>query len=230
MNKYYLRELIKEVILLESIGGERLAALINKGSQVISATLYDAARLEATVADPSFEGLGSYSFEVAMINDIMKGVIKIVEPFKLVGQCYDAWQVVSARGAGYGREIYGLAYALSPSRRLVSDRIYVSEDAIDGWRKASSKRKALPLDDYKHEHDDPNEYHTEDPYDDCKVYRGAGMEHLNFAYEANGSEDALLASLTASHARAMARVDPQFMEEFESRIFNNFNRAFLDRE
>ncbi len=163
---------------------------------------------------------------------IMKGVITIIAPLpKTSGECYGAWQVVMAKGEGYGREIYGLAYAMSPTGRLISDRIYVSDDAIDGWKRAASKRRALPLDDFNHDHKNPDEYHTPDPEDDCKVYRSKEKEHLNFAYEANGSEGALLAAFTANHGATMSRAqealkDPQFTADFESRMKSYFITMF----
>jgi hypothetical protein len=108
-------------------------------------------------------------------------------------------------------------------------------DAIDGWKNAASKRKALPLDNLWHIHKTPESYHTDDPQDDCRTYSQwpgeKDINHLNFAYEANGSEGAILSSLTANHATTLERAqgavgDPSFAGAFETKIKKFFSVRF----
>jgi hypothetical protein len=234
-NMGQLRGLIREILLRESSGGESLAAFIDESGSYINITLYDGNALVDVVSSPEFEGINSPSFERVAMKQVMKGVIKIVAPSKNSGPCYGAWQVVKANGEGYGRELYGLAYAMSPSGKLISDREQVSDDAIDGWKNAASKRKALPLDNLWHIHKTPESYHTDDPQDDCRTYSQwpgeKDINHLNFAYEANGSEGAILASLTANHATTLERAqgavgDPSFAGAFETKIKKFFSIRF----
>ena len=104
--------------------------------------------------------------------------------------CWDAFEVNESAGPGYGKILYGLAFAMSPSGRIMSDRNMVSKAARAGWAKASQSRTALQFDDVG----DPK---TSSKEDDCEVYTGKKGEILNVALEEQGWERAMLDKLVS---------------------------------
>lgn len=61
--------------------------------------------------------------------------------------CGDIWSVKGAWAGknGYGRYIYDLAYFLSPSHKLMADRLGLSSNAIAGWMKLAQKDEGHEL-------------------------------------------------------------------------------------
>jgi hypothetical protein len=100
--------------------------------------------------------------------------------------------------AGPGKLMYGLAYALSPSGLLISDRESMTSDAVSAWKGMAGKgtrgKKKL---------DNVAEPETPEPEDDCKV---RPEEFLNYAYKAEGWEQETLRSLQDEHERLAKRV------------------------
>lgn len=129
---------------------------------------------------------------------ILKGFIEIKKPDdRDTGECYGAAIVSLAAGPGYGKEIYGIGYALSPNGLLAPDRSMVSQEATTAWKSVANKgRKRQPFDDWKLKNTPPTN-------DDCKLHSDPEKEHLNYAYEAEGWEKGLLKYLEAQHDAVM---------------------------
>jgi hypothetical protein len=158
------------------------------------------------------------------VNHIIKGFIEVGKPKPMRGNCNDAWQVYAAAGPGFGKIVYGVGYALSPTGKLIPDRGSVSDSAEAAWEKVSaSSRKRKRLDDQRHQHDRVgNEYHTDDPSDDCKVlldFQGKDRQFLNYSYESEGWEKGLLSQLQANHESVISALNPEILEVSELEKF-----------
>lgn len=108
--------------------------------------------------------------------------------------CWDGWEVKRSAGPGYGRVLYGLGYAMSPSGRLFPDRFSLSSSAKKVWARAAKERKALPMDD-EHKPKTPSEE------DDCSVYGGEAA--IDSVYESQGWERGMLKQLVTSGEAAI---------------------------
>ena len=95
---------------------------------------------------------------------LVKGTIDIEKPSK---SCNGAWEVKASavKMPGLGKDIYDLAYAMSPTHSLISDRNDISAKAINGWLKFSKNNSGKKLDDI-------NNPQNSDPNDDCFVWKG----------------------------------------------------------
>jgi hypothetical protein len=156
------------------------------------------------------------------VEDAVRGIIQI----KASDQpCWGAWEVVGSAapgGADMARTVYGLAYAMSPSGIVMSDRISASRPAKAAWARVREKgeRQALPFDDARN----PK---TPEPKDDCDLYRGKSGKTepdknpaLQNAYMSMGWEKGMLNYLVASHdafSNELAREDkrlPRALEKY----------------
>ena len=131
--------------------------------------------------------------EVARADALVEAdaIVSFVEIRKAKQPCLDAWTIYSA--AGDGKFTYGTAFAMTPTGKLVPDRMSVSPSARAAWTKQLKKgRKNQPLDDYKHPVTPPEE-------DDCMLQDPHyGMDErgpLDRAYEASGWEKEMLDKL-----------------------------------
>ena len=182
-----LRRIIREA----SEVGKDLAALVDETSNGFKATVYDPVRLEDLVLDSP----GILSDGPSALKGCIVGRVQVVEP---EAPCWGAMKVASI--AGPGKLMYGLAYALSPSGLLISDRDPASMTAqsISAWRSMAAKsgRGRKKLDNIA----DPQ---TPEPEDDCDI---RPEEFLNYAYESEGWEGETLRSLRAEHERLVKRL------------------------
>lgn len=141
-------------------------------------------------------------------DEVMLGIIAIVPPDF---PCNDAWQIAQSavKHRGDGGIIYDVAFAMSPTGKLIPDRYSVSPSAKDGWKQQRDRRSA-PLDNVgahvsavnptvKREHP----FHTADPSDDCEVYDKENEWYLDRSYEARGHEAGILSHLKAEHDRVL---------------------------
>lgn len=144
--------------------------------------------------------------------------------------CWEAWEVIGSAGPGgadIARTVYGLAYAMSPSGVVMSDRGSLSAAAKASWARvaASGAREALPLDDISL----PREQRRTPDFDgdDCSMYRGKSRgsapeknPYLQYAYKAQGWERGMMNFLTAAHddfKKELARIDsklPGILEKY----------------
>ena len=94
---------------------------------------------------------------------------------------------------------------MTPNGLLVPDRSSVKPKARNAWKKvAASGRGRVRLDDRNHQHsEEGNEYHTDDPSDDCRLHQDPEDPQLDYAYQSDGSESALLSTLTKNHEDMM---------------------------
>jgi hypothetical protein len=230
-------ELILKRILAESaaLQTEGLAICSGRGfnaPDTIFATLYDPALLKKKFSENVKPAEEKYNFfkemsrlEEIFSNETIKGYIVIKDAAKFYGPCNGAWSVAFSAGKGYGRTLYGAAYALSPSKILMSDRLDVSSSAKTGWKKAyDSGRKKKALDSKKPPHKTPD-----DPSDDCILYNEKGLEFLDYTYEAEGWEEGLLNTLISEHESNISeliRVSGMERKELE-RNLENYGMEFF---
>jgi hypothetical protein len=182
-----LRRIIREVAVV----GQDLAVFVDVASNGFKATVYDPVVLEDLVLDsPEILSGGPTALKGCVV-----GRVQIVKP---EAPCWGAMKVASI--AGPGKLMYGLAYALSPSGLLISDREpnAMTTQSISAWRKMAmgSSRGRKKLDNIV----DPQ---TPEPEDDCDV---RPEEFLNYAYAAEGWEGEKLRSLQAEHERLVKRL------------------------
>jgi len=214
------------------------ALIARRESGAITAVIYDQNRLIDNI-----EALGRDVFTESnetvlqfLLDGIFLGIIQIKKP---QSPCNGAWEVSASVGPSklLARNVYGLAYALSPSGSIIADRSSVSGDALNAWRSIYSSKsspeggKKTPsgrvirgrkrLDDLGHQHDiEGNEYHTDDPADDCKIYKDEAA--LNWSYEAEGWEYGMLQFLERNHELTM-----KDLSKFSSSFSFNFDEAIF---
>ena len=214
-----LRRLIRESLETSGTSGapkEDLAAFRAVGRpSSIKLVIYDAAALTSPQAELKLAS-GSKVFQ-DFVRTTARGIVWIHDPnYGMLkrGPCRGAWEVITSYYPGKGELLYKLAFALSPTGLLMSDRAEVSRGAQSRWRKISDTHSGLPLDDM--EHPPGHDNHTDDPEDDCVVLSGDGMKYLNYAYKADGTEGALLKTLEDRHAEVLEHptfADIDFMSE-----------------
>jgi hypothetical protein len=145
---------------------------------------------------------------MSLCDNVIKGMIDVGPWRGRGGRCNGAWMVYRSAGPDMGKVVYSVGYALSPTGRLMSDRISVTPEASAAWASVARKPeyKKLPLDDEDAHgeggtstYDHPN--HTEDPIDDCTMYNPEpdgspeDFPHLQNAYQGTGDEETLLSLL-----------------------------------
>lgn len=180
-----LRRIIREAAEL----GRDLAVVVKSTSGGIKATVYDPVVFEDLVLDsPDVLSAGPQALMGCIV-----GRVRVTEP---ENPCWDAMMIASI--AGPGKLMYGLAYALSPSGLLISDRDSMTADAVSAWGNMSAKssRGKKKLDDVT----DPK---TPEPEDDCAL---RPEEFLNYAYESEGWERGVLSSMQAEHEQLVKRL------------------------
>jgi hypothetical protein len=167
--KTYIKSVLRENAI--AVSNDELAAFISDDygedeEGIISAIIYHPMaileNLETLVSMTNYVEISNW-----LANNCVKGFIEILESAKDagLGPCYDSAVVNRSAGPGYGKVVYGVGYALSPSGKLAPDRENVSNKAKESWGKAfASSRERVQLDDFIHDHGEPgNEYHTDDP-------------------------------------------------------------------
>ena len=209
--KSIIVERVFERLLKESEGGAgNSAALVQDLGDLKRAIIYDKGLLlrDIEYVKQSLEKRGM-EFLIPFFHDIMLAFIEITPPESAGGQsygpCAGAWMVSAVAGPGFGKSIYGLGYAMTPNGLLVPDRSSVKPKARNAWKKvAASGRGRVRLDDRNHQHsEEGNEYHTDDPSDDCRLHQDPEDPQLDYAYQSDGSESALLSTLTKNHEDMM---------------------------
>ena len=180
-----LRRLIREAAGI----GDDLAAVVDEGSNGFKATVYDPVALE----DLALDSPSVFSDGPTALKSCIVGRVHVVSPD---APCLGAMKVASI--AGPGKLMYGLAYALSPSGLLISDRESMTPVAVDAWKRMAAKggRGRRQLDNIS----DPQTPPTDD---DCEL---RPEEFLNYAYELEGWEKETLRSLQSEHERLVKRL------------------------
>lgn len=131
-------------LLREAAENRELAAYVSASDEEKRhAVVYDPFTFARELAaDASEERVFNAAWEA------VRGYIMITKPDE---PCGGAWQVSEVWGPGYGSEVYGLGYVMSPSGILMPDRFAVSKRAAGAWERASQFLTRIPLDDcYKH--------------------------------------------------------------------------------
>lgn len=132
------------------------------------------------------------------LNEVIVGMVSIRNT---KDPCWGAKQI--AFSAGPGKLVYGMAYALSPNGRLISDRGPMSDSAIAAWKNMSVQgtRSRLELDNVKL----PKEQRkTPDlPDDDCRF---RDEDFLNYAYESEDWEKPMFETMVDNHKGLIAEI------------------------
>lgn len=221
--KEYIRQLIRE----SSDDEDYLAAVVWLEGPRRNAVIYDTRMLERVPKllhriEKDWNGLRQ-----SLCDNVIKGMIDVGPAGG--GACNGAWMVYRSAGPQSGKMVYSVGYALSPTGRLMSDRLSVSDSASGAWKKVYGKPeyKKLSLDDEDaHDPDGTVKYdhphHTDDTSDDCAMYRGKdGSEppekypHLQYAYEGTGEEQALLSMFRLNNENILKELFPGREEEVE---------------
>jgi hypothetical protein len=240
--RHYLKLLIREEISLlrESLGfSEGLAVKIRNIGALKQAIIYDAQGLMDNIEkleELRRSGVGTPLIRKYISDTFVKGFIEVGPPRGVglsAGPCNGAWMVYRSAGPGYGKIVYGVGFALSPTGRLIPDRLSVSDSAKVGWDKQfTGGRGRLPLDDIDAHRNGgsirPHPNHTDDPSDDCIVFKDLSYEddgasydndqQLNYSYDAVGWEVAELEKMMAQHDSLMSQMKIDFAGFIESLI------------
>lgn len=107
--------------------------------------------------------------------------------------CLGAYKIAAI--VGPGKLAYGMAYALSPSGLIISDRSSMTPKAMSAWKNMTSKMKPGSRDVYALDNIEAPK--TKTKKDDCTFW--AGEDHLNAAYGGEGGEVAELAAMERRH-------------------------------
>jgi hypothetical protein len=217
-----LRQYIRQIILESQENVPTLGAFVYKHKDEICGVIYDVTvardNVEKIMNANSTEELNSF-----MIDQVIKGYV-VVGP-QILSRCDDSWMVYKSAGPGYGREVYGLGYSLSPTGKLSPDRESVSRSAQFGWAAQVGKRPSTQFDDMSHSHDMPgNEYHTDDTADDCQVYQHGDdeifvpPEVLNRSYERVAQDSTLAKTMTMNHETFMKELPKPVYTEFTNML------------
>lgn len=152
----------------------------------------------------------------AVARDVLaqeKLFVKSVVGFASVGQygrgdCNNAWMVELMAGKGFGKILYGCCYAAAHPNDLIADRMSVTSDASQAWKKAfNSGRPKKQLDTRPGE---KMQITPDDPTDDCDLHvpsdedcKGRDRPWLNYSYSAMGWEVPLLKNLETTHKETL---------------------------
>jgi len=203
-----LRGYIREV-LREAFEGADLphgaAVYVIEDAKVVDIIVYNTELFQNILDKKAVElGLPEAAAMAAGTPGVVFAYIQIRPPWNDYGTCNGAWYVSMSAGRGYGKMLYGLAYAATPNGLLMPDRDSVSDDAFKGWTKASRSRRGISFDDV-------NNPKTPDPGDDCRLHKkggdgdcgGRNPEVLNSAYPSQGWEKGVLEAGKAAHEAFM---------------------------
>lgn len=192
----YLR-LLKES-LNQNIDGYGANTVINPFE--IRTVVYDVPSVEDIILS---QGPINHKFSYReLANMFLPYIISYTSIKKAGDPCWGAYQINEI--AGPGKLAYAMAYATSPSGRLISDRKLMTNKAINAWKNMASKpetekqpqRKRFPLD---------NKEHPQTPAveDDCEFRE---EDFLNYAYESQDWEKPLYDRLKAEHGDFITRL------------------------
>ena len=193
----YLRQFIREALLLGEGADEDLAALYEDASDwgMKAITVYSPARL---LADPGNPAAAVVGYIAAQRPD---------------SPCAGAWEVKMSGGRGYGWSVLYPAMFAAVGGPLMPDRKTVSPDATRGWSTRAGDRGKTLLD--KVSAPEEEKLTPDDPSDDCEVRswtrdpetgKWSGDPVLDVAYTPKGNEKALLDRLLRRHEETMGEV------------------------
>lgn len=134
-------------------------------------------------------------YEVLSAEGVIVGVIEVGEiEYEERGPCLGSWQVSRVAGPRYAELLYGLGFALSPKGLLTSDRNEVALGAEKVWARqhamGRTRRQLAPM--------------SAKSNASCFGYEDA--LDLNYVYEAEGWERALLRRLELRTSLPLSRL------------------------
>ena len=195
MKETKIYEKILRRLLAESTNkSSNLGAAIKERGKTATAILYDTNSLIELLSGRQEDGKSledQPDIRAATLDKVIKGYIKIYNIDD--GTCYNTTLVDTIAGPGFGKELYSLGYAMSPTGLLAPARNSVSPEATAAWKKAADRGRK------RHKFDDAENPKTPPPEDDCPVFSEPDREHIDYAYEADGTEQTLVTNLKANH-------------------------------
>lgn len=227
--KSILREYIRVILRESSVSTKGYAAIVGESffdPDAKEAVIIDIDKFMAGMSKPPKTSLMT-QLDVAKsaAKESVVGYISFGPPKH--GQAWGAWEVTRVAGKGYGKLLYSIGYALSPSGLLMPDRVSVSDSAIDAWRKASATRDSLQLDPL------PPENRTVTKVDDAEVHDEEGLEFLDRAYKAQGWEKATVDEMVNAGNQLESIIEkklksktPAVIGAFLSAGHSLFNRSY----
>lgn len=200
-NSSYLIETICRRLLIEATTSasniENLAAYTFEGDGGDAAVLY---RPE-TVKNLMSSG-ASLDSETLLKSSAVVGYIGLQHHDT---DCWAASEILSMVGKGYGKILYDIGYALSPSGILMMDREIVSPAASASWLRAGDKlgdKNKKKFDARK-----PNNK-TPEAIDDCDLFPEPERAHLNYAHKETQDSSGTLSSLMNAHNQFIKSIGP----------------------
>lgn len=188
-----LRRIIREAAGVENLNTDELAAMLTEDAGGARVVVYHPIPIENMMRKSPGDVFDRSPDLMEKLKSYVVGWVQVVDPGP---PCWDAKMIASI--AGPGKLMYGLAYALSPSGLLISDRESMTPVAISAWRNMSSKGSH-----HKKKLDNVSEPATPEPDDDCIL---RPEEFLNYAYEAQGWEMGALETMNDNHEAVIGRV------------------------
>jgi hypothetical protein len=150
MKETKIYEKILRRLLAESTNkSSNLGAAIKERGKTATAILYDTNSLIELLSGRQEDGKSledQPDIRAATLDKVIKGYIKIYNIDD--GTCYNTTLVDTIAGPGFGKELYSLGYAMSPTGLLAPARNSVSPEATAAWKKAADRgRKRHKFDD-----------------------------------------------------------------------------------
>lgn len=188
-----LQEKVFRRLLQEAEGPKKgtIAATIDLSRDEKQITLYQPGDLLRLIKanEQLIRKSSKFSDAYEIFKQALCGAVAVKKIKNWSGPCNNAWEIAFSVGPGYGKEVYGAAYAFVKkhgSGQLTSDRQHVSPLAQDAWSKAyKSARPKHEFDDFEAPVDQKKT--PDDPSDDCVLHRdnsGKSLVQLNHSYEA----------------------------------------------
>lgn len=182
-----LRRLLQEA---EATKRGTIAATIDPTREEKQITLYYPADLLRIIRSNKqlIQKSSNFADAYVIFKEAICGAVAVKKIKNWSGPCNNSWEIAFSVGPGFGKEVYGAAYAYVKkhgSGQLTSDRQHVSALAQDAWMKAF--KSARP----RHEFDDltapaDQKKTPDDPTDDCVLHTddsGKSLIQLNHSYE-----------------------------------------------
>jgi|688.fasta_scaffold01425_4 hypothetical protein len=187
-----LRRIIREAAEAAQLNTDELAAMLTENDGGAKVVVYHPVPIENMMRKLPGDVVDRSPELMAKLKEYMVGWVQVVKP---KDPCWDAMMIASI--AGPGKLMYGIAYALSPSGLLISDRDSMTDVAVSAWRNMSTKGNRD-----KKKLDNVSEPATPEPNDDCVL---RPEEFLNYAYGAEGWEMGVLETMHDNHEVMIAR-------------------------
>lgn len=228
MDKGLLRQYIK-LLILEDVGAPTTTTLAlvktPRGRGIVVAILrYDLLYKSLySVNNNDIKNLEKYLYDTVKNCTVGYGEFG---PSREPGRAYGAWEVYRTAGPGYGKILYSVGYAYSPTGMLMPDRSSVSGKASSFWKKEFQTREKLKLDELP-----PNNL-TSGSEDDSSLYTNPSDQHLNYAYKSFGWEKPMADKMLRMGSSLIQEIVDKFSDRLDEKkiidIINMVGKEFFN--